>query len=75
MVECTGLENRRTERSRGFESLPLRQVRFTREVEIPIGWRMEVRKEGFEPRECPVDTHGPERPREGLALGLWPVAG
>ena len=25
MVDCTGLENRRTERYRGFESLPLRQ--------------------------------------------------
>ena len=26
MVECTGLENRRTERYRGFESLSLRNV-------------------------------------------------
>ena len=25
MVDCTGLENRRTERYRGFESLPLRK--------------------------------------------------
>jgi hypothetical protein len=28
VVYCTGLENRRAERSRGFESLSLRQVRF-----------------------------------------------
>ena len=29
MVECTGLENRRTERYRGFESLSLRKVSVT----------------------------------------------
>ena len=28
VVDCTGLENRRTERYRGFESLSLRKKRF-----------------------------------------------
>ena len=30
VVECTGLENRRPERVRGFESLPLRQIWYNR---------------------------------------------
>ena len=30
VVDCTGLENRRTERYRGFESLPLRRKRFNK---------------------------------------------
>ena len=32
MVECTGLENRRTERYRGFESLSLRQSPVNRKI-------------------------------------------
>ena len=32
MVDCTGLENRRTERYRGFESLPLRKKSGTTKV-------------------------------------------
>ena len=30
VVDCTGLENRRTERYRGFESLSLRRKRFNK---------------------------------------------
>ena len=30
MVDCTGLENRRTERYRGFESLPFRKERIVK---------------------------------------------
>ena len=52
MVECGGLENRCTARYRGFESLPLRQLKFT------AGYQLSSRMSLVEKRSRWVDDNG-----------------
>ena len=44
MVECSGLENRRAERSRGFESRPLRHAISPLGIFVPSGFLYQTAK-------------------------------
>ena len=72
MVDCTGLENRRTERYRGFESLPLRKKSGNNEncflILFYTSGKLACRRSIKQNRAHPQSLGSPAKFREGQDL-------